>query len=900
MLKKLLTAFVFLGVFLGFSQGESTYWYFGERAGLRFNEDGTTTSLVDGRLSTLEGCASISDEEGNLLLYTDGRIVFNANHEIIVNGTGLFGDSSSTQSALIVPKPEDPSIQYIFTVDTSTNESETNFGFNYSEIDLESNGGQGRVVRKNINLLEICSEKITAVLKDCSNRSVWVVTLAPSLEGDFSYDTFYAYEVGPDGISNTPVTSKFPGVQITDSRGYLKFSPDGTKVASANSMSGLYLFDFDVTTGIVSNSLRISIPGDNRFPYGVEFSQNQKFLYVNGSNNSNGDDDVPYTSSLFQYELSSGRFVVLDERETFRSALQLGFNGKIYRTIADDYLQGTSNLGVIHNPDEAGLVANYEHDAISLGSGVGNQGFPPFIQSFFYKAGLFRNANGTTETSASVCETDPLRLGIDSSPGATYIWKKDGVLLSNPTNELVISSTQMSDSGEYSLEIIPSDPKECIINGEADIEIVPIPHPNPIDLVQCDVDLSNTMDGLTIVNLTQIEESDDFTYRYYESLSDLNNNISIADPIRYHNTNPTTQTLYYQARNARNCGGWSEINLSIVPTAVGTATPRTFYGCDNSPEDTNLEGTFDFEEISANNYAGFDVAFYATIEDAGLELNALPNNHTTEPRTVFARLENSNECQSVEEIELEVNPSPSFTYPEEFNWCTNGEPLHLNAPLGFDLYNWYYKGDSGLVPLESGSSIAVAQAGDFVLEIGYSYVQNNQTTNCFTTKEFTIFPSSPATFVSIDITDFSENNTVMIIVEGDGDYEYSLDGLIYQDNPLFEDVIAGFRTVYVNDKNGCGVSEKQISILGYPKFFTPNGDNEHDTWQLLGADEQIHSMSLISIYDRYGTLITQISPKSDGWNGFNSSGGELPSSSYWFKANLEDGRVFKGYFALKR
>nr|WP_299069771.1 T9SS type B sorting domain-containing protein [uncultured Allomuricauda sp.] len=899
MRKKLLIAFVFLGAFLGYSQGESTYWYFGNGAGLRFNEDGSTTALTDGKLSTLEGCASISDQEGNLLLYTDGRTVYNANHDVIANGTGLYGDSSSSQSALIVPKPEDPSIQYIFTVDTSTNESDSNFGFNYSEVDLESNGGQGYVRRKNINLLDFSSEKITAVLKDCSNRSVWVVTLAPSGNDDFYLNTFYAYEVGPNGINSTPVTSSFPEFQITDPRGYLKFSPDGTKVACANSMSGLYLFDFDVATGTVSNPLRISIPGENRFPYGVEFSQNQQFLYVNASNNASREEDETYSSSLFQFDLSTYQTVELDRRETFRSALQLGYNGKIYRTIAEEYLTGTKFLGVIHNPNEGGPTANYQHNAISLEGKIGNQGLPPFIQSFFFKAGLFRNEDGTQESSASICETEELRLGVDFSSGATYIWKKNGVLLPNASHELVIPSAGLTDSGEYSLEIIPADPKECVINGEAIIEIIPIPIPNPVNLVQCDVDMVNSTDGLTGINLEQISTNSGFTYTFYESISDLTNDLPISDPVRYQNTNPFSQTVYYRVVNERNCGGSSEINLSVVSTAIGSSTPKTFYGCDDNPEDDILEGTFDLDQIRQA-FPGLEVSFYETREDAGLELNALPANYESQPETIFARLENNNECQNVEEIELILNPSPSFTYPEEFNWCTNGEPLDLNAPLGFDLYNWYYKDDSGLVPLESGSSISVEQAGDFVLEIGYSYVQNNQTTNCFTTKEFTIFPSSPATFVSIDITDFSENNTVMVIVEGDGDYEYSLDGLVYQDDQLFEDVIAGFRTVYVNDKNGCGVSEKQISILGYPKFFTPNGDNEHDTWQLLGADDQVQAMSLISIYDRFGTLITQISPKSDGWDGCNSSGGELPSSSYWFKANLEDGRVFKGYFALKR
>jgi len=106
-----------------FAQQEASYWYFGQNAGLRFNAgNGTVTAITDGQINTLEGCTSISDTTGNLLFYTDGRTVWNQNHQIMTNGdyfggTGLLGDPSSTSSGLIVPKPQDPTQYYIFTVD---------------------------------------------------------------------------------------------------------------------------------------------------------------------------------------------------------------------------------------------------------------------------------------------------------------------------------------------------------------------------------------------------------------------------------------------------------------------------------------------------------------------------------------------------------------------------------------------------------------------------------------------------------------------------------------------------------------------------------------------------------------------------------------------------------------
>ena len=109
-MKKIFTAFLLICCSgLATAQNEASFWYFGQNAGLQFDADaGTVTAITNGQLSTLEGCTSISDTDGNLLFYSDGRTVWNRNHQVMQNGTGLRGDESSTSSGLIVPKPQDP------------------------------------------------------------------------------------------------------------------------------------------------------------------------------------------------------------------------------------------------------------------------------------------------------------------------------------------------------------------------------------------------------------------------------------------------------------------------------------------------------------------------------------------------------------------------------------------------------------------------------------------------------------------------------------------------------------------------------------------------------------------------------------------------------------------------
>ena len=101
------------------SQREASRWYFGDKAGLDFNS-GVPVALTDGELRTHEGCSTISDQNGNLLFYSDGFNVWDKAHKLMPNGTnplGLLGHESSTQSAIIIPRPGSLTQYYIFTVD---------------------------------------------------------------------------------------------------------------------------------------------------------------------------------------------------------------------------------------------------------------------------------------------------------------------------------------------------------------------------------------------------------------------------------------------------------------------------------------------------------------------------------------------------------------------------------------------------------------------------------------------------------------------------------------------------------------------------------------------------------------------------------------------------------------
>ena len=149
-----------------------------------------------------------------------------------------------------------------------------------------------------------------------------------------------------------------------------------------------------------------------------------------------------------------------------------------------------------------------------------------------------------------------------------------------------------------------------------------------------------------------------------------------------------------------------------------------------------------------------------------------------------------------------------------------------------------------------------------------------------------------------------DQNNIEFFVEGDGDYEYAINNGVFQDNPVFMNVPPGVNTVVIKDKNGCGITDPiEFLVVGYPKFFTPNGDNVNDTWNILGIETL--SDPVVFIFDRYGKLLKQLGP-TDAWDG-NFNGQQMPSTDYWFRfeyGEMEDdllvAKTRKTHFSLKR
>jgi gliding motility-associated-like protein len=207
-------------------------------------------------------------------------------------------------------------------------------------------------------------------------------------------------------------------------------------------------------------------------------------------------------------------------------------------------------------------------------------------------------------------------------------------------------------------------------------------------------------------------------------------------------------------------------------------------------------------------------------------------------------------------------------------------------------YAWSFNGNA--ISGATNYTLTVNTAGLYTVK-----VINNQ--GCYRTRTLTVVASDIAKITNVNIVDLAESNSISVAVTGSGDYVYNLDDEFgaFQSENIFTNVSAGIHTVFVKDLNGCGVTPKEVAVLGIPNFFTPNDDGHNDFWNIKGVNTFFNTKTIINVFDRYGKLIKQISPLTEGWDGtFN--GQQMPVTDYWYSIQLEDGRVVKGHFALKR
>ena len=411
-----------------------------------------------------------------------------------------------------------------------------------------------------------------------------------------------------------------------------------------------------------------------------------------------------------------------------------------------------------------------------------------------------------------------------------------------------------------------------------------------------------------------------FSVTYHASLADAQANIlPLGSP--FSNSVPFSQVIYVRVYNSlTGCtNGISNFNAIVNPEPTTQNVSNLSY-CDDDTDGDDTNGFVQNIDLDSQILGilgplqdpdDFTVTFHETQTDASAATDALSSpytNTTVDQQTIFVRVENKDTgCVNDDfTFDVIVNPLPRFRVTSPQIVCLSGPPLTIGVENPTAVYDYVWTAPDGSNII--GSEITISSGGLYTVT-----ATTTNGTGCTRTSEIQVNESSIATITDNDVTivDDSDNNSITIDPTnlGIGDYEYALidqDGQLssFQQDPVFENLLGGFYTIVVQDKNGCRPNaELLVSVIEFPKFFTPNNDGINDTWAIKGANAIFFPSAQINIFNRFGKVVAQIDVDDEGWDG-SYAGKILPSDDYWFSIILVDRngitRERKGNFSLLR
>jgi gliding motility-associated-like protein len=474
------------------------------------------------------------------------------------------------------------------------------------------------------------------------------------------------------------------------------------------------------------------------------------------------------------------------------------------------------------------------------------------------------------------------------------------------------------------------DQRECV---RTDIRFNLIVNLNPVvftpdPITKCSDQVRTNYD-LTL-RKEQITNNDaSIVLSYYETQQALDTNTPIPTPTTY-TSNALSNTIIVLATAANQCTKTIPLELNTILYAALNTMPNPIEECEI---DNN---GFDYFDISLRetailnglNSSDFEFSYY---EDQADAIAGNPNtilnpsnfeNTTIHIQEIYVRVKpQTNDCFIVVPLTLIVNPAPEINLLDRYVICLNKEDQVISAesitflpnpPIDTQLnateysFQWYTgtiddvntNPNNVIIPGATAATFSPALAGL------YTVLATNRISGCRIPASTQVVSSYPPENIHVTRLTalFSENNTIDVSVVGKGTYEFRVDFGPWQKEAIFTNVGIGTHTIYARDLLNCNTITQQEIVIGYPKYFTPNGDGYHDTWNIVGISREFSAK--IYIFDRYGKLLKQLSPTGKGWDGtFN--GERLPTSDYWFTLEYtepitEKINQFRAHFTLKR
>ncbi len=485
-------------------------------------------------------------------------------------------------------------------------------------------------------------------------------------------------------------------------------------------------------------------------------------------------------------------------------------------------------------------------------------------------------------------------------------------------NALVSPYTNISNPQEIYVTITDNETGCSISTQRFNLQVDEAAQANPdlqdITYEACDDDIENDGDPSNDSTQFTLSTQDEFVLdgqdpanyivTYYATEADANLNVNPLPDLYENVVNP--QVIYARVDNN---------TLTVIPIALDLTALTAGLDLDANGTvdtyDTDADGVFDLIDVDGDGLSdGIDANADGLYEFVDIDGDGNGDPVDLNNDGVFDNQQDGSVCYEVAPLTLQVNPKPNFDLAESYILCidTNGteilDPLVLDTGLSDADYSFEWTFNGEVITTETSSSMMPTQGGTYGVLV--TDMTTSTETYCETYDETLVIESAPPTLIAEVVTQvFGNSNVIEALATGISEYEYSLDGGPWEE-PLedgsiqFTGVSQGLHTVTARDKNGCGITSIEVFVIDYPKYFTPNGDGIHETWNIEG----IGSNAKIYIFDRYGKLLKQISPTGQGWDGtFN--GNNMPSSDYWFTVEYEEPltnqiKEFKAHFTLRR
>ena len=540
--------------------------------------------------------------------------------------------------------------------------------------------------------------------------------------------------------------------------------------------------------------------------------------------------------------------------------------------------------------------------------------------------------NGIVQTFDLESQT-PIILGTQDPLNFTvsyHLTDLDALSGANP-----IMNTSMYENTTPNLQTIyvrvTNNTTGCFTNHTSfDLIVNPLPIANFVDdLEVCDDNTDGSAQNgfsqsfdleLQTAGILGMQDPAQFSVTYHASLADAQAGaLPLGSP--FSNSVPFSQIIYARVYNSLTgcANGISNFNAIVNPEPTTENASNLSY-CDDDSDGDDTNGFVQNIDLDSQitdilgplqDPDDFNVTFHETQMDATDGTDALSSpytNTTANQQTIYVRVENKDTgCVNDDfTFDVIVNPLPKFKVTSPQIVCLSGPPLTLFIENPDAVYDYVWTAPNGEESF--GEEITITSGGLYTVT-----ATTTNGTGCTRTREIQVNESIVATITEADVTivDDSDNNSITIDPTnlGIGDYQYALineNGLqtAFQDIPVFENLSGGFYTIVVQDKNGCRPDANLIvSVIEYPKFFTPNNDGINDTWAIKGANSTFYPSAQINIFNRFGKIVAQIDVDNPGWDG-TYGGKRLPSDDYWFSIMLVDrngnARERKGNFSLLR